>query len=450
MSDIAIRVENLSKRYRIGQGNHARYETLRESLASAALAPLRWLRSGSAHRAQRSFIWALKDVSLQVEHGEALGIIGRNGAGKSTLLKILSRITDPTTGAVDLYGRVGSLLEVGTGFHPELTGRENIYLNGAILGMKKSELMRKFDEIVSFAEIEQFVDTPVKFYSSGMYMRLAFSVAAHLEPEILLIDEVLAVGDALFQKKALGKMGEVTKGGRTVLFVSHNLNAVEELCGRCILLENGHIAADSKNVRSVLHQYLSEGLTQSETSIWKSSELGEQTVTAYQNPYITPISFAVVDRDGHPLRMPVSNTTEMWVEMEFQLNALDPALNIGYALYDDENRLLYWSNHNDQAETSWPALNLGLNILLGQIPGRVLNEGKYRLEMIAGLYFRQWLLQPGFDVPSITLEIQGGLSDSPFWMAKRPGILAPVLQWRSSQKRQDDTSIWIASDDRNG
>ncbi len=213
MSDIAIRVENLSKRYRIGQGNHARYETLRESLTSAALAPLRWLRLVSAGKAQRSFIWALKDVSLQVEHGEALGIIGRNGAGKSTLLKILSRITDPTAGVVDLYGRVGSLLEVGTGFHPELTGRENIYLNGAILGMKRSELKRKFDEIVSFAEIDQFIDTPVKFYSSGMYMRLAFSVAAHLEPEILLIDEVLAVGDAIFQKKALGKMGEVTRGG---------------------------------------------------------------------------------------------------------------------------------------------------------------------------------------------------------------------------------------------
>ena len=262
MSDIAIRVENLSKQYRIGQGNHARYETLRESLTSAALAPLRWLRLVSAGKAQHSFIWALKDVFLQVEHGEALGIIGRNGAGKSTLLKILSRITDPTVGVVDLYGRVGSLLEVGTGFHPELTGRENIYLNGAILGMKRSELKRKFDEIVSFAEIDQFIDTPVKFYSSGMYMRLAFSVAAHLEPEILLIDEVLAVGDAVFQKKALGKMGEVARGGRTVLFVSHNLDAIISLTNRGIVLQSGKIAFDGPSDSAV--QFYRHSISESE------------------------------------------------------------------------------------------------------------------------------------------------------------------------------------------
>src|SRR5581483_8501340 len=197
---------------------------------------------------KRETFWALKDVSFEVKVGEALGIIGRNGAGKSTLLKILSRITRPTTGYADVYGRVGSLLEVGTGFHPELTGRENIYLNGAILGMTRRDIQRRFDEIVAFAEVENFLDTPVKRYSSGMYMRLAFAVAAHLEPEILVVDEVLAVGDAEFQKKCLGKMGDVAKEGRTVLFVSHNMNAVEHLCQRVLLFQSGRLAGSFNDV----------------------------------------------------------------------------------------------------------------------------------------------------------------------------------------------------------
>ena len=233
MSDIAVRVENLSKLYKIGQT--VGYNTIRESLTNVMTAPFRSLRQIGDRRQKTgdastpNTIWALKDVSFEVKRGEAVGIIGRNGSGKSTLLKILSRITAPTEGQVEVHGRVGSLLEVGTGFHPELTGRENIYLNGAVLGMKRDEIKRKFDEIVAFAEIEKFLDTPVKRYSSGMYVRLAFSVAAHLEPEILVVDEVLAVGDAQFQKKCLGKMGEVTKGGRTVLFVSHNMAAVKSI-----------------------------------------------------------------------------------------------------------------------------------------------------------------------------------------------------------------------------
>jgi len=239
MSDIAIRAANLSKLYHIGRGQgKAGYRTLRESMMGWAIAPLRWFsRDGRA--SADDTIWALKDVSFEVKRGEVVGIIGRNGAGKSTLLKILSRITDPTEGTVDLYGRVGSLLEVGTGFHPELTGRENIYLNGAILGMKRTEIIRKFDEIVDFSEIEKFLDTPVKHYSSGMYVRLAFAVAAHLDPEILLVDEVLAVGDAAFQKKCLGKLGDVAKEGRTVLFVSHNMGQIRSLCSQGILLRDG-------------------------------------------------------------------------------------------------------------------------------------------------------------------------------------------------------------------
>lgn len=253
MSDIAIRAEDLGKLYRIGDGE--RYYTLRDSLVRVFTTPLRWFRNGEqplapngesrsnpssrpVHRNPQS-IWALKDVSFEVKLGEVIGIIGRNGAGKSTLLKILAEITEPSQGLVKINGRVGSLLEVGTGFHPELTGRENIYLNGAILGMKKAEIRGKFDEIVAFAEIEKFLDTPLKHYSSGMYMRLAFSVAAHLEPEILLVDEVLAVGDAAFQKKCLGKMGTVASEGKTVLFVSHNMAAMQRLCDLGLVLDGG-------------------------------------------------------------------------------------------------------------------------------------------------------------------------------------------------------------------
>lgn len=238
-----IKVENLSKQYRIG-ARQAAYSTLRDSITETLRAPFGWLRRNGNH--EDNTIWALKDVSFEVMPGEVVGVIGRNGAGKSTLLKILSRITEPTTGQVDLYGRVGSLLEVGTGFHQELSGRENVYLNGAILGMRRGEIEQKFDEIAAFAEIEKFIDTPVKHYSSGMYMRLAFAVAAHLESEILIVDEVLAVGDAKFQKKCLGKMQEVGQAGRTVLFVSHNMAAVQKLCDRVILIGRGQVEYDGE------------------------------------------------------------------------------------------------------------------------------------------------------------------------------------------------------------
>jgi len=251
-----IEVEHLSKRYRINPANRSsiKYATLRESLAAAARAPLaRWRGNG---RSDEEIIWALDDVSFDVNPGEVMGIIGSNGAGKSTLLTILSRIIVPTSGRAALYGRVASLLEVGTGFHPDLSGRENIYLNGAVLGMRRREIDARFDEIVAFAEIEAFIDTAVKRYSSGMYVRLAFAVAAHLDPEILILDEVLAVGDASFQKKCLGKMDDVTRSGRTVLLVSHNLPMVSQLCERAILLEHGRVAATGPAASVVAH-YLS-------------------------------------------------------------------------------------------------------------------------------------------------------------------------------------------------
>jgi lipopolysaccharide transport system ATP-binding protein len=260
MNDIAIRVENLSKKFRIGAPKNNR--NLREVLIDGFKPPFRLVSrllhgQGAGAAELNRTIWALKDVSFEIRRAEVVGIIGRNGAGKTTLLKILSRITDPTVGRAEIYGRVSSLLEVGTGFHPELTGRDNIYLSGAILGMKKAEIDRKFDEIVAFSEIEKFIDTPVKRYSSGMYVRLAFAVAAHLEPEILLVDEVLAVGDAAFQKKCLGKMGEVTKEGRTILFVSHNMGAIIQLCPSSIVLKQGEVLMKGPS-RAVVEQYLAD------------------------------------------------------------------------------------------------------------------------------------------------------------------------------------------------
>jgi lipopolysaccharide transport system ATP-binding protein len=256
MSETVIRAEKLGKAYRISHaGGGARYRTLREDVARL---PGRVLSSLRARDVTKEIFWALRDVSFEVKRGEVLGIIGRNGAGKSTLLKILSRITEPTEGRVDLYGRAGSLLEVGTGFHPELTGRENVFLNGTILGMSRREVRDKFDEIVAFAGVEKFLDTPVKRYSSGMYVRLAFAVAAHLEPEILLVDEVLAVGDAEFQRKCLGKMENVAREGRTILFVSHNITAIVKLCGSAIWLENGRIQAVEEAEKAV-RSYLASG-----------------------------------------------------------------------------------------------------------------------------------------------------------------------------------------------
>lgn len=253
MSDIAIRVENLSKQFRIGMRKYS-YYTLRDHLADSMKSIL---RRGRSSQPGNNTIWALQDVSFEVKRGEVIGFIGRNGAGKSTLLKILSRITEPTSGRAEIYGRVGSLLEVGTGFHPELTGRDNIYLNGAILGMKKTEIDRRFDEIVAFSEVEKFIDTPVKHYSSGMYVRLAFAVAAHLEPEILIIDEVLAVGDAAFQRKCMAKMGDVGKEGRTVLFVSHNMAAIANICQKTVLLHQGTLLLNGET-KMVIDRYLTD------------------------------------------------------------------------------------------------------------------------------------------------------------------------------------------------
>jgi lipopolysaccharide transport system ATP-binding protein len=295
-----IQIENISKQYRIGLQRKASYRTLRETIRDSLARPIAWLRKaarlravGATPEAGSQWFWALKDVSFEVEPGEVVGIIGRNGAGKSTLLKVLSRITEPTTGLVRLRGRVGSLLEVGTGFHPELTGRENIYLNGVILGMSRREVARRFDEIVAFAEMEQFLDTPVKRYSSGMYVRLAFAVAAHLDPEILIIDEVLAVGDMAFQKKCLGRMGDIAKSGRTILFVSHNMATVQNLCSRAVLLAGGRVAAQG-DCAEVLASYLKPDAS--------AEEAGSESLRSFRSQNALPVIQEIVITDEHGRR----------------------------------------------------------------------------------------------------------------------------------------------------
>ena len=420
MSDIAISVKELSKKYQLGQRES--YKTMAETLAKIFKGP-KFNKEFDKTFNQKDSFFALNKLSFNIEKGEVIGIIGRNGAGKSTLLKILSRITSPTTGNVELYGRVGSLLEVGTGFHPELTGRENIFLNGSLLGMRREEIEQKFEEIIKFSEIEKFLDTPVKRYSSGMYVRLAFAVAAHLEPEILIIDEVLAVGDVQFQKKCLGKMREVSKEGRTVLFVSHNMNAIEQLCSKCMHLDQGFLIQYDDAVREVITNYLFHANPTGQNAFWICRD------NICDNPWFNPEKFYIGNRNGIPLDMPVSNNDDFFIFIKGEIKSLDEAIQIGYSLFNEDGSILYWSCHNDTSENEWPKLQKGKVILRSQIPKRFLNQGLYRIEMIVALYYRQWICEPGKNSPSIHLNIQGGLSNSPFWMVKRPGVIAPVLKW---------------------
>jgi lipopolysaccharide transport system ATP-binding protein len=411
------------------------YRRFSELLTDIATVPRQWTRglgqptrprSRPEHNAEDDgWFWALKDVTLDVHRGEVLGVIGRNGAGKSTLLKILSRITEPTTGEADIYGRVGSLLEVGAGFHPELTGRENIFLYGAVLGMTRAEISRKFDEIVSFAEVEQFLDLSVKRYSSGMYTRLAFSVAAHLESEILIVDEVLAVGDAEFQKKCLGKMGSVASQGRTVLFVSHNMHAVEALCDGIILMSDGRLSNASSDVRGTISSYLFGNAHGTATPPCEWINVGN----AYGNGCFVPRRFRLCTTDGVTLSMPMRCDAEAYIEIDADVLAIDPALTVGYAIYSESGDTLYWSYHTDTTMRDWPTLQIGRQLLRSLFPRRLLNEGVYRVELIGGLSHRQWFFEPQKSAPSVCVTIQGGLSDSPLWMNRRPGVLAPVIPW---------------------
>ena len=342
--DIAIRVQGLGKKYTLG-GPQEHYHTLRDAIVNSVKAPFKRFHPIPPSEE----FWALKDVSFDVEQGEVIGIIGRNGAGKSTLLKILSRITSPTEGTVELHGRVGSLLEVGTGFHPEMTGRENIFLNGSILGMKKAEIEQKFDEIVRFAEIDKFMDTMVKRYSSGMYIRLAFAVAAHLEPEILVVDEVLAVGDAGFQKKCLGKMGEVAKEGRTVLFVSHNMNAIKNLCPRTLLIEQGRLVSNGETQR-VISDYLNEHVSSGNSILTDQINQLMTGVIRKTDPTIRFKKITLTDAKGKECNRFFSNET---IELSIIYECLTCIhdLRIIINIKDESGRsILTTANSDDESE----------------------------------------------------------------------------------------------------
>jgi lipopolysaccharide transport system ATP-binding protein len=370
MGDIAIRVEGISKQYYIGP--QERYRTFRDTLTQACTVPLRRaarLLRGQAHAAAELSepLWALQEVSFEVERGEVLGIIGRNGAGKSTLLKILSRITEPTRGFAEIHGRVGSLLEVGTGFHPELTGRENIYLNGAVLGMRRVEIQRKFDEIVAFSEVEKFLDTPVKHFSSGMQMRLAFAVAAHLEPEILIVDEVLAVGDARFQRKCVAKMQDVGRQGRTVLFVSHNMPAVNLLCTRAMLLAEGRVAQDGMPAEVVNH-YLSEGTGSPARREWPDPNSAPGGEVARLR------AVRVVSRAGEVLET-VGIREEVGLQMVYDVLQSGHVLLPHYYLYNEDGVIVFGTLDQDPTWRHRPR-PAGRYVSTAWIPGNLLSEGR--------------------------------------------------------------------------
>ena len=411
-----IAAEGLSKRYRIG-GRQA-HNSLRDTVAELIRTPFRSLRSnGSANT-----IWALDDVSFEIVPGEVVGIIGRNGAGKSTLLKILSQITKPTKGRVALNGRVGSLLEVGTGFHSELTGRENVYLNGAILGMTRAEIQRKFDEIVAFAETEQYLDTPVKHYSSGMTIRLAFAVAAHLEPEILIIDEVLAVGDIAFQKKCLGKMDEVARAGRTVLFVSHDLNAVNALCERALLLHDGKLATSGPTA-DVTRYYLDLSNNMYSPITWSKLPSDRANEVKLNNVNI--------EQDGS-LTSAINCREPFKIMLEYEVREFIRGSRFFLVFRDHKGELIFSTSDYDVMTPEAANRKPGQFRSTVEIPGGLLKSGSYYGSLGVDVkddrivYAADDVIH--FDVFDSEDDLQAGRH-------KRPGAIAPLLNWEISEIR---------------
>ncbi|MEI8132532.1 MAG: ABC transporter ATP-binding protein [Leptolinea sp.] len=416
MSNLAIHVENLGKQYRIGQ-RPAAYTTLRETITTAFNSPLNKLGTG---KETANKFWALRNISFDLQQGKVLGVIGRNGAGKSTLLKLLSRVTDPTEGEAVIKGRVGALLEVGTGFHPELTGRENISLNGAILGMKHSEVERKFDEIVAFAEVEQFIDTPVKRYSSGMYLRLAFAVAAHLEPEILVVDEVLAVGDAEFQRKCLGKMSDVAQEGRTVLFVSHNMSAILRLTEETIVIEKGRLVLRAPTPQAVDY-YLSVGFSQEGQRTWLADE-----VPADAAPF-HPLSICVRNPQGKIVDM-LRSTEPVEVEIEYKLDAPITGLRVGIYLLSMRGEYIMTSFDTDNPDEfdRYSVRQAGRYISRCSIPADLLNEGRFMLAVNASAFRVKRYFQ---DEQALTFNIDAAGAPGMVWPEPRLGPVRPRLIW---------------------
>jgi lipopolysaccharide transport system ATP-binding protein len=423
MNDIAIRVENLGKTYRIGLSPD-RYPTLRDALTKAISFPARFLHSAIQRKSlspgRRNIIWALREVSFDVKRGQVLGIIGRNGAGKSTLLKILSRVTEPTEGYAEIRGRVGSLLEVGTGFHPDLTGRENIYLNGAILGMNRAEIDRKFDEIVAFAEVEQFIDTQVKRYSSGMYLRLAFAVAAHLEPEILVVDEVLAVGDAEFQRKCIGKMSDVAQQGRTVLFVSHNMSAILRLTEETLVIDGGRLVYRAPTEQAIDY-YMSSGFERAGEREWNETEIPPDSA-----PF-RPISIRVRDGQGRvgDLQRSIEPVT---IEIEYFLDAPITGLRVGIYLLTMRGEYVFTSFDTDDPEQfeQFGARSAGRYISRCIIPANLLNEGRYVIGVNASTFrIRRYFL----DEHALAFTVDGTGAPGKQWTEGRLGPVRPALDW---------------------
>jgi len=418
MTDTVIRVEGIGKRYHIGE--RARQSALLRDVLSNA-----FRRNGK--RRSQDFIWAVRDVSFEVKQGEVVGLIGRNGAGKSTLLKLLARITRPTVGHAELHGRIASLLEVGTGFHPELTGRENIFLSGAILGMSKAEIVRKFDEIVAFSEVERFIDTPLKHYSSGMGMRLAFAVAAHLEPEILLVDEVLSVGDASFQKKCLGKMQDVSRGGRTIIFVSHNMTALKRLCTRAVWLDGGQIVENGE-AGEVVRCYLQRNTVANLQSLWEDER------TAPGDDRVRLRSVRLLPQDDSSDHITVH--TPLQIEFTYWNYVPDAVLNVSMILNNLEE-VCAFATASDFAPRP-----VGLIRHTLEIPGNLLNTGSYYVNMIivkdtsVGLLFQNNVL--AFEVAEG--EVVGN------WYGQFPGAVRPKLKWKSEAIDAADFAVSTASE----
>jgi lipopolysaccharide transport system ATP-binding protein len=423
---IAIRAEHLAKQFRLGKQRN-RFPTLRQALASGAVHLARRAtalgRRGDPGSPDPTLLHALQDVSFEVQQGETLGIIGANGAGKSTLLKVLAQVTEPTSGRAEVRGRLGSLLEVGTGFHHELTGRENVFLNGAILGMSRNEIRTRFDEIVAFAEVERFIDTPVTYYSSGMYLRLAFAVAAHLEPEILLVDEVLAVGDVAFQQKCMGKMDEVAREGRTVLFVSHNMTAMEGLCERLIWMRDGRIARDGPT-REVIADYLRTYTTAKVSAEWPDRE------AAPGNEQVRLHAARVRPRDGQPGD---AISVETPFVLEFEYWPTDPRAGLvpSLHLFNEQGAVVFntgpdrrerWRERADESELVRDVCH---------VPDNLLNDGMHRVTfcLSRGNELVLWL----DDV--LVVDVRDTLTFRDSWYGKWPGVVRPTLEWETESLR---------------
>jgi lipopolysaccharide transport system ATP-binding protein len=417
MSDIVIRVENLSKRYILGRQQQEQHTTLRDSISNSTKSLLKLFQEGKSPVANHNSeeFWALKDVSFEINQGDRVGIIGRNGAGKSTLLKILSRIVEPTNGRIGIKGRVASLLEVGTGFHPELTGRENISLNGAILGMSRIEIDRKFDEIVAFAEVEKFLDTPVKRYSSGMYVRLAFAVAAHLEPEILIVDEVLAVGDAAFQKKCLGKMGSIGREGKTILFVSHNIAAIKNLCSRGIFLAQGNVVEDS-TIERTISSYLTTGNISSNS--WRRSH----DTDPIQDVYFLEID--VKSKDDKPTEF-VSSNNSFYIDVCFYIEKEIKDMQVHIRITNQEGIHILTTANTDCSPHN-QNLKKGVCKFRVEIPAFLLCPGSYTLT-IAAMIPKTKLFDIVDGLVSFSVEDLG--SHSTMLKDGRQGVVTPILDW---------------------